>query len=145
MKQYWLIFFFLVVFSFSFGQEYSFNTYSTNEGLSQSQVYDIQQDQNGFIWIATEGGLNKFDGKDFKIYTVEDGLLKDGIRSLYILENKIYIGSKNGICLYNQNGFKQFKFQSEYLKYRVDCIQLFNDTLFVGTNGASLFYLDPEK
>jgi ligand-binding sensor domain-containing protein len=42
--------------------------YSTNQGLSQSQVGAILKDKQGFMWFATQEGLNKFDGYTFTIY-----------------------------------------------------------------------------
>jgi len=48
--------------------EISFERFSLEEGLSQSVVLDIVQDSKGFIWIATQDGLNRFDGYEFKIY-----------------------------------------------------------------------------
>ena len=41
---------------------------SLSEGLSQSVVTDIIQDSEGYVWIATEDGLNRFDSYDFKIF-----------------------------------------------------------------------------
>jgi len=38
------------------------------EGLSNNYVVDITQDNTGFMWFATESGLNRFDGKGFKVY-----------------------------------------------------------------------------
>ncbi len=138
-----VLLFFLVFLSHTcYLQQYSFDSYSTNNGLSQSQVYDIEQDQNGFLWVATEGGLNKFDGNSFKIYTSEDGLIKDDIRSLFVLGNKLYAGSKGGICIFSEKKFSQVLFPEEFENRRVDCIQYFNDTVFVGTNGESVFYVD---
>src|SRR4249920_285387 len=45
--------------------KYSFRNLSINEGLSQSSVMDIAIDSLGFIWMATQDGLNRFDGKEF--------------------------------------------------------------------------------
>lgn len=42
--------------------------YSTNNELSSSLINQIFQDERGFIWIATEYGLNKFDGLRFSNY-----------------------------------------------------------------------------
>jgi PAS domain S-box-containing protein len=45
-----------------------FHRLTIEDGLSQSSVYSIVQDNQGFLWIGTEDGLNKFDGYSFKIY-----------------------------------------------------------------------------
>lgn len=45
-----------------------FRSLTINEGLSQSTVTDITQDEKGFIWIATQDGLNRFDGYTFKVF-----------------------------------------------------------------------------
>ncbi len=50
------------------GQRIRFQNYSVDDGLSQNSVHGIIQDQMGFIWIATEDGLDKFDGYEFKTY-----------------------------------------------------------------------------
>ena len=39
------------------------------DGLSNSWISDIHQDKQGFIWVATQYGLNRFDGTKFKYYT----------------------------------------------------------------------------
>lgn len=41
---------------------------SVNEGLSQSSVYAIYQDKAGYLWIGTADGLNRYDGKEIKVY-----------------------------------------------------------------------------
>ncbi|PEN08773.1 hypothetical protein CRI93_03175 [Longimonas halophila] len=38
------------------------------DGLSQGHIHDILQDRRGFMWFATESGLNRYDGHDFKVY-----------------------------------------------------------------------------
>ena len=45
-----------------------FNHLSVEDGLSQNTVLNIFQDAQGFMWIATEAGLNRFDGYEFKHY-----------------------------------------------------------------------------
>jgi ligand-binding sensor domain-containing protein/signal transduction histidine kinase/DNA-binding NarL/FixJ family response regulator len=42
--------------------------YSTEQGLSSSLINQVYQDKKGFIWIATENGLNKFNGTQFTVY-----------------------------------------------------------------------------
>ncbi len=45
-----------------------FNRITINQGLSLSSVYCIHQDSKGFMWFGTEDGLNKYDGKNFRIF-----------------------------------------------------------------------------
>ena len=46
--------------------------YSTDKELSNSLINAVYQDRKGFIWIATENGLNKFDGTRFMTYYKND-------------------------------------------------------------------------
>lgn len=48
--------------------EYKMTQISTADGLSQNTVRDICIDRRGFVWFATLGGLNRYDGTDFAVY-----------------------------------------------------------------------------
>ncbi|GAA5100824.1 histidine kinase [Chryseobacterium ginsengisoli] len=48
--------------------------YNENDGLNSSYTYHLRQDNKGFIWIGSDNGLFKFDGKEFKQYGKKDGL-----------------------------------------------------------------------
>ncbi|QYK11607.1 EAL domain-containing protein [Shewanella rhizosphaerae] len=80
--------------------------YNVPEGLSQSTVTSIVEDQYGYVWIGTLNGLNRFDGKAFKHYfSVNDNnsLPSSFIRSLYIDKNgRLLIGTDKGLALYNR-------------------------------------------
>jgi ligand-binding sensor domain-containing protein/signal transduction histidine kinase len=52
----------------SYSQNIRFEHLGLDEGLSQSVVNCILQDQQGFLWIGTEDGLNRFDGYHFKVF-----------------------------------------------------------------------------
>ncbi len=67
---FWLMFLFFR--SSAFGQASSdYEFMSTAQGLSQGLINDMVQDQEGFIWIATKGGLNRYDGYAFKTFTAD--------------------------------------------------------------------------
>lgn len=48
--------------------------YSEEDGLNSSTTYTINQDDNGFIWIGSDNGLFKFDGKEFRQFSKKNGL-----------------------------------------------------------------------
>ena len=58
--------------------------YTTKDGLPSNAVYRTIIDHHGFLWIATENGLAKFDGKNFKIYTTSQGLPDNEITDIYM-------------------------------------------------------------
>ena len=95
-----------MVWGFVFSQQYT--NYSLKDGLPSNNVYRITQDYDGFIWIITDKGISKFDGKTFKNFTIKDGLPSNDIWNIkittdnkkwfftkanklgYILEDKVY-------------------------------------------------------
>jgi len=62
----------------------SFRVLSTEQGLSQNTVNDMLMDKEGLLWIATEAGLNRFDGNQNKQYLGQDNeFADDGIYTLF--------------------------------------------------------------
>jgi ligand-binding sensor domain-containing protein/serine phosphatase RsbU (regulator of sigma subunit) len=112
---------FLLCFScffstFSIAQTVNFEHLGVEEGLSQSGVTSIIQDSRGFIWVATQDGLNKFDGYEFTIYrNKHDDLNSLSTNSLLsICEDKegiLWIGTEGGgLCRfdYSKQEFTHF-------------------------------------
>jgi len=58
----------------AFSQEYSYTHYDIADGLAGSTVYCITQDKDGFLWMGTETGVSRFDGTQFRNFTISDGL-----------------------------------------------------------------------
>ena len=54
-------------------KDMSFTRLSTEDGLSQTRVTQIVQDDQGFMWFGTEYGLNRYDGYKFKVFKHEPG------------------------------------------------------------------------
>ncbi|WP_421903417.1 two-component regulator propeller domain-containing protein [Maridesulfovibrio sp.] len=96
-----LIFFLVSIMpSFAFQEELRFDRLSLNEGLSQSSILCMLQDSRGFLWFGTYDGLNRYDGRNIKIYKggTAKGALSDGnIRALYEDRSGVlWIGTKGG-------------------------------------------------
>jgi ligand-binding sensor domain-containing protein/signal transduction histidine kinase len=79
--------------------------YNTDNGLSQNEVFDIVQDHQGFMWFATDEGLNRFDGHDFKIFRYEENnphsVIGNSIQALEVdRHGTLWIGTTHGLSRY---------------------------------------------
>ena len=63
----YLLLLFLLPVTCIFSQE-KVKQYSVEQGLSNYKVQSIFKDSDGFIWVGTEDGLNRFDGNNFTVY-----------------------------------------------------------------------------
>ena len=64
-------------------QKYNIKTYSVNDGLPSSQVYDVHIDDLGFVWFATTNGVVKYDGHEYELFDTDHGLKDALIYDLY--------------------------------------------------------------
>lgn len=101
--------FFLLVKVFNagvFASNVQFQNYSTSEGLSDKQASCFYQDTNGFLWIGTNNGLNRFDGYSFKSFMVkpDDSLSLSGHIVYDIADDKrgnMLLSTDAGFFLFN--------------------------------------------
>lgn len=100
-----LILLLLLVPSISFAQPSIFDQLRVEDGLSNNYVVDITQDNQGFMWIATESGLNRFDGSEFTTFkTNNSNLVGNELNTLYFdrAENELWVGTqRNGISIFD--------------------------------------------
>jgi ligand-binding sensor domain-containing protein/signal transduction histidine kinase len=91
--------------------QYSLRQYSVLDGLPQSQVNMVLEDKNGYLWIGTHGGgLARFDGREFKVYTTRDGLLSNIVHYLKLdSKQNLWIVHPRGITRFDGVSFKSFK------------------------------------
>ena len=52
-----------------FAQVAQYETIGIEQGLSQGMIFDILQTRDGFLWVATKDGLNRYDGYNFKVFS----------------------------------------------------------------------------
>ncbi|ATL46417.1 hypothetical protein COR50_04075 [Chitinophaga caeni] len=77
-----------------------FKKYDSENGLSSYNVPQVLQDKYGFIWIATQDGLNRFDGKSFEIYkktfNSRTSLNQNHIKNLYLDGDSLWVATAYG-------------------------------------------------
>lgn len=137
MSRIFLCFFFCVFYFTGITQQFDFENYSVREGLAQSQVYDLLQDRNGYIWMGTRGGgLSRFDGQHFEQFTEKDGIASNYIAALYQDSiGQIWIGCTDGLSKYDGRKFEGVLIDSTQT-LSVLSIKEINQQLFVGTHNG---------
>ncbi|MDJ0838987.1 MAG: two-component regulator propeller domain-containing protein [Acidobacteriota bacterium] len=136
----------------------AFRRYSGLEGLSQGNVEAIVQGSQGFLWLGTREGLNRFDGYDFKVF-LHDSERPDSISSNYISalavdrEGALWVGTR-GAGLNRMEPSFAGRFQSfrhafddpvSLSNNEVNCLLVTRDgDLWVGTRGG-LNRMDPKR
>lgn len=121
-----------------FGQidtdEYTFQTIDIKSGLSNNIIYGIHKDRDGFVWIATENGLNRYNGYDFKtfLHNASDSTsISSNVIRCFLEDNNgnLWIGTNNGLNLYQKEteSFKRYFIKSKYVTSIFDIKELLLD------------------
>lgn len=134
--------------SIPYGKNIRFEQISIEEGLSQSVVNAILQDQKGFLWVGTDDGLNRYDGYDFKVYKPDANTpssLSDRAVTTLVEDEQgyLWIGTRTGGLNRYDPHTNQFK---HYIHSAADddsiagneihALCLDEDGLWIGTNNG---------
>ena len=126
--------------------------FTVEEGLPSNECHDIVQDSLGYVWIATDRGLARYDGYDFKVYGTKKGLKDLSCLSLFLDNNNdIWINtvSKNIYKYSHQNDrislFEHNDKMANFHNYSDVINEIYvdsNKTVYVNMWGASLVSID---
>ena len=124
---------------------FRFVTYSVKDGLANNYVNDCVRDKRGFLWIATQNGLSRFDGVNFKNYFHDDGdssslpfNLIQRVNCDY--KNRIWVTGNDGIAYYDQVNDKFttidiLKRDSRLYRVNAVCVDNDNKKIWFANNG----------
>ncbi len=120
--------------------------------LSNSLIHQVFQDSKGIIWVATQDGLNKYDGSKFTIYRHDkkspQSILNNYVRHLFEdSKGHLLIGYYNGLQLYDHatDSFTRIpllpKGSEEYDAHVLNITARQNGEILIGTSGFGVFSL----
>lgn len=135
-----------------------FEQLSIQDGLSQVCVNSIIQDENGYMWFATNDGLNRFDGYEFTVYKPNSGdkhsLSNNAVKVIYEdSDGIIWIGTAGGglsrfdVATQKFTSYMHDPFDKKSISNN-DVYAIFEDTkknLWIGTYGGGLNIFDREN
>lgn len=129
--------------------------YTTGNHISSSLINCIYQDQKGYIWVATEYGLNIFDGNQFSTLRHNDkdpnSLCNNHVRTVFEdSRHNIWIGTMTGLMKYHResNTFTKINLykKSETINPHVSqIIERKNGEIWISTSNEGIFHIDSQK
>ena len=129
--------------------QYVHEVWKTEDGLPENSVQTVVQTRDGYIWLATQEGLVRFDGIQFTVY---DKSNTPQLGSSYILalyedhESSLWIGTTRGICRLKDGQFTAYPTEGGLSPDSVWSIYETTDgTLWTGTDGKGLGRLKDGK
>lgn len=134
-----------------------FQRYGVEDGLSQTTVRDLYQDRQGFIWLGTQDGLNRFDGYEFRVYRNdpdrEDTLGDNHIVAIESAADKsFWVGTQSGgLALYDpaNDNFRRFQAGGKFGDLADNGISALRldrkKRLWVATNAGTLQWFDDRQ
>ncbi len=91
-----------------FFKHYTLKSWVQDDGLPADEVICFAEGRDGFLWIGTYGGIARFDGKEFKVYTPDNTPELHGKNILALLfdsKDCLWIGTNEGVTLYKDHQF----------------------------------------
>lgn len=136
-----------ISYQFAFGNDYNFGHIDYSEGLSHNHVQCFAEDNNGFLWIGTRSGLNRYDGYTFKIFKNNPSdsvsLPDNTVQSITKDQlGRFWLGLQNQMCIFNPNT-EQFTADFNFINKGAN-YQLYNIDLVVPYGDSTLFLRVPE-
>jgi ligand-binding sensor domain-containing protein len=91
--------------------------YTVDDGLGSDRVLELAEGPDGSLWMATAGGVARFDGERFIVYTVEQGLNDDLVHSIAVAsDGRIYAGTERGVGVLDGDRFVPFDDTHEFCR-----------------------------
>ncbi|MGO4911034.1 hybrid sensor histidine kinase/response regulator transcription factor [Leeuwenhoekiella sp. W20_SRS_FM14] len=162
MKNKLLLYYFALFFgatAICFSQNKSYPPYNFTQlqnNITQRAVSTITQDQQGFIWLGTNGlGLNKYNGIDYTPYQFSSqdstSLSNSLIHATYVdRKNNVWVATETGLNIYNRNqdNFKRIALVEATDNSTISVQAILehkNGSILVGTHQHGLFEINPEN
>jgi len=126
--------------------QYTAKVWTPDAGLPNTGTLDVLQTNDGFIWVATYGGVVRFDGVTFENY--EDIFPEHKLIYSVLCQgknNKLWLGSGNGLFFFENGKFTKVKGENNFSPYVEALMSDENGRLWIGTRNDGLYYYESGK
>ncbi|WP_445721433.1 two-component regulator propeller domain-containing protein [Flavobacterium sp.] len=135
----------VLLFSFFWSTaQYKTTHYNTSNGLPHDLCYGIIQDNKGYIWLGTDDGLVKFNGKDFKVFQIKEGLLSNYVIDVCEVNDSTFAIASwgGGMQILQKDKIIPYKNQ---VKSKINKIENLSKYLFAKGVGHKYHFYSKEK
>lgn len=125
-------------------QQYNFRNWTLEHGLPQSKVVAILQDEKKYLWIATRGGISRFNGNSFQVFTKRNGLSSNNISALFQDSHQLlWIGTAdNGLNSFDGLNFTHYGYKAGLPEEGITSIAEDRKGVIWVTTANGLYYLN---
>ncbi len=110
----------VLVYAFQLSaQPLHYSSFQVEDGLPCPEAYEVLQDQQGYIWVATDMGVARYDGYRFESFSSDDGLLDNSVLAIYEdHKGRIWFPSASrGLCYWENDSIHTYTFNDSLLKH----------------------------
>ena len=125
--------------------QYTAHTWTIDQGLPNTGILDVLQDQEGFIWVGTYGGVARFDGVYFENYAdifPERKLIYSAI--CQGTQDRLWLGSGNGLFFFRLGRFKKAEGRNGLSPYVESLMSEESGRVWIGTRSDGIYYYENE-
>ena len=107
---------------------------------NNQEIWAIQQDRQGQVWVGTQGGLARWNGRDWKIFTTRDGLSSDAVQAIAEdIDGSLWLGTGNGLNHFRDGHFTAFHKQDGLPDENISSLYVDAEgVVWIGTRGRGL-------
>ncbi len=143
-----LLFFSFFTVGTANAQRFFFRHYTVSDGLCANTIWDIEQDDQGYMWFGTKYGLSRFDGYNFKSFQKQKGVPgtigNNFIRKIFRFDAKTFwIGTDEGIYVFNLDTEKFRRFDPLKNYFINDVMRSKNGDVWIATKEKGVFCFSP--
>jgi ligand-binding sensor domain-containing protein/two-component sensor histidine kinase len=135
-------------------------TITKDNGLPTNNISSMKKGEDGFVWIATNQGLCRFDGQQVKVYRegrdLQYSLFDNSVNAVQPAKNEVWVGTNQGVSVLNttDNSFRHFQLtkngKSDTLKKRFGQTvnTLFKDrkgNIWIGTRDSGVYVYEKAR
>jgi ligand-binding sensor domain-containing protein/two-component sensor histidine kinase len=138
----WFTFSMFLLVQFTFAQsppptaifESKYENYTVEDDLPSNETYHIMQDSKGYIWIASDQGVTRYDGTNFENFGLEDGMSDEVVFKFYedALGRVWMVSNNRRLCYFADESFHNYQFNDTITKYTRNantCLGLYVDSM----------------